>query len=630
MKRNISFLYTTLFVLLLTSCNDNNVSSTSSNPITESVSQSEIVTRPTNIKTTIYLAGDSTVKTYDEDQYIGGWGQFLDEFLSEDVKVVNCANGGRSSRSFINEGRLYNIKDSNYSYSFSQNNGDSIEDVIKEGDFLFIQFGHNDDASKLSNYQTIYDRMVPLGEKDENGIYPTTEGIKKETTHLPEEFTKSANSNEINSALAEIKKYGSEYYAYDSGGTYKWYLKQYIDFARKVNATPVLVTPVARVKYSNGTIIGGAGLHGENFAYVEAVRQLAIEENCLLIDLFKESKDILETATEEYGNYLMALKPNDLKGSWPTGYDKTYNNVALGYTGIEATHYNKYGAFLQAGKVTEAIIKDQSKLEEYFSFKDYLLTTPTSYIDPSNLLSKSIVNKIEEKFDTVNVTNPNRQYLNPLEIITKIEQMVAKGEVTNNNYLQFEEECKAIYELYYSLNIDDRDSVTNISILKEYEKQVNDLIEANRPKPIATLSYEFSSLEDGAYEENIVTDNYTIYADSSKNIEVKSSNANATYNGVTYSTTKYIKLGGTGSFNKNRGISFEVSGPCVVSIMAKSSGSTDRVIKMVDSSNKEVGNYAAATSVGITSLEIDKADTYFISSTSGGVYVYMILIEYYE
>ena len=629
MKRNINFISVTLLVLLLSSCNDN-ISSTNSNSSNNSISQSEEIIRPTNIKTTIYLAGDSTVKTYDEEQYIGGWGQFLDEFLTEDVDVINCANGGRSSRSFINEGRLYNINDSNFNYSFSQNNGDSIEDVIKEGDFLFIQFGHNDDASKLSNYQTIYDRMVPLGEKDENGIYPTTEGIKKETTHLPEEFTKSANSNEINSALTEIQKYGSEYYSYDSGGTYKWYLKQYIDFARKVKATPVLITPVARVKYSNGTIIGGAGLHGENFAYVEAVRQLANEENCLLIDLFKESKDILETATEEYGNYLMALKPNDLKGSWPTGYDKTYNNVALGYTGIEATHYNKYGAFLQAAKVAEAIINNESKLEEYFSFKDYLLTTPTTYVDPSNLLSKSIVNKIEEKFSIVNVTNPNRQYLNPSEVMTKIEQMALKGEVNNDNYLQFEEECKTIYELYYSLNIDDRDSVTNLNILKEYEKQVNDLIEANRPKPIATSSYEFSSLEDGTYEENIVTDDYTIYADSSKNIEVKSSNANATYNGVTYSTTKYIKLGGTGSFNKNRGISFEVTGPCVISIMAKSSGSADRVIKMVDSSNKEVGNYAAATSVGITSVEIDKADTYFISSTSGGVYVYMILIEYYE
>lgn len=629
MKRNINFISVTLLVLLLSSCNDN-ISSTNSNSSNNSISQSEEIIRPTNIKTTIYLAGDSTVKTYDEEQYIGGWGQFLDEFLTEDVDVINCANGGRSSRSFINEGRLYNINDSNFNYSFSQNNGDSIEDVIKEGDFLFIQFGHNDDASKLSNYQTIYDRMVPLGEKDENGIYPTTEGIKKETTHLPEEFTKSANSNEINSALTEIKKYGNEYYSYDSGGTYKWYLKQYIDFARKVKATPVLITPVARVKYSNGTIIGGAGLHGENFAYVEAVRQLANEENCLLIDLFKESKDILETATEEYGNYLMALKPNDLKGSWPTGYDKTYNNVALGYTGIEATHYNKYGAFLQAAKVAEAIINNESKLEEYFSFKDYLLTTPTTYVDPSNLLSKSIVNKIEEKFNIVNVTNPNRQYLNPSEVMTKIEQMALKGEVNNDNYLQFEEECKTIYELYYSLNIDDRDSVTNLNILKEYEKQVNDLIDANRPKPIATSSYEFSSLEDGTYEENIVTDDYTIYADSSKNIEVKSSNANATYNGVTYSTTKYIKLGGTGSFNKNRGISFEVTGPCVISIMAKSSGSADRVIKMVDSSNKEVGNYAAATSVGITSVEIDKADTYFISSTSGGVYVYMILIEYYE
>ena len=134
----------------------------------------------------IFLAGDSTVKTYNDNQYIAGWGQYLDLFLKDEIEVINCANGGRSSRSFINEGRLFNIDDSSFSYNFSQNDGKSIEDCIQEGDFLFIQFGHNDDNTKLaSTYTTIFDRMVPLGEPDANGIYPVTPAVKSKTTSLP-------------------------------------------------------------------------------------------------------------------------------------------------------------------------------------------------------------------------------------------------------------------------------------------------------------------------------------------------------------------------------------------------------------------------------------------------------------
>ena len=54
---------------------------------------------------TIYLAGDSTVQTYTDSWFIGGWGQFFQLFLNEsNAKVVNCAKGGRSARSFINSG----------------------------------------------------------------------------------------------------------------------------------------------------------------------------------------------------------------------------------------------------------------------------------------------------------------------------------------------------------------------------------------------------------------------------------------------------------------------------------------------------------------------------------------------
>ena len=53
---------------------------------------------------------------------------------------------------------------------------------------------------------------------------------KSTTATLPEAYTKLATAAEESAALTEIAKYGSEYYAYGSG-TYKWYLKQYIDFS---------------------------------------------------------------------------------------------------------------------------------------------------------------------------------------------------------------------------------------------------------------------------------------------------------------------------------------------------------------------------------------------------------------
>ena len=51
----------------------------------------------------IFLAGDSIVQDYTQEEFIAGWGQYLPKFLKKDVEVVNCAKGGRSSRLFINE-----------------------------------------------------------------------------------------------------------------------------------------------------------------------------------------------------------------------------------------------------------------------------------------------------------------------------------------------------------------------------------------------------------------------------------------------------------------------------------------------------------------------------------------------
>ena len=588
--------------------------------------------KPNNSATpTIYLAGDSTVKTYEDGQYIAGWGQYLDLFLDESITVVNAAHGGRSSRSFINEGRLYNIENANYSYTFSQNGGKSIEDCIKAGDFLFIQFGHNDDASKPSNYSSMFDRMVPLGEPDANGIYPTTPAERTSTSTLPEAYTKLATDAEETKALAEIAKYGSEYYAYGSG-TYKWYLKQYIDFARSVGAPPVLITPVARVKFSGGNIIGGAGLHGENFAYVEAVRQLAQEENCLLIDLFAESKTMLETATPAYANYLMALKPNDLTGQWPTGYDGAYGNADAGYTGIEATHYNKYGAYLQAAKLAELILSNEAvaKDGERFNFSDHILTTPEKYIDPSNLIGKNTVAALEALLTTINVTNPNRTYPDPAEVVAAIDAITAMGEVNADNYLDIQAKCEAARVAYNGLNVDDRSAVSNLEALEAAEAAVEAVIKSLRPDPVKTVIFNADELEGTLYDSTITENGFTLVGTSEKFMEKKGKKVTFTYADVSYSMTYGLSVGGSAKFGTYRYVSFQVEGACTVTIAVQSSGSAVRTLNMVDASGKVVGSFEAGTSVTLTSVDVSEAGTYSVGSAGSGMYIFVIVIEYFE
>src|SRR5699024_11082179 len=124
----------------------------------------------------VYIAGDSTVQTYYEtESKQAGWGQFISEYFSREVNFFNHAIGGRSSKSFIEEGRL-----------------EKIVSDITEGDYLLVQMGHNDS-----------------------------------TKSKPERYTEP----------------------YDE---YKSYLKQYIDEVRRKGATPILITPVARLHYVKG------------------------------------------------------------------------------------------------------------------------------------------------------------------------------------------------------------------------------------------------------------------------------------------------------------------------------------------------------------------------------------------
>lgn len=76
----------------------------------------------------IHIAGDSTAQTYSADRYpMTGWGQMIRCGLGPGVEIRNHAIAGRSTKTFIEEGRL-----------------DRIAAEIKRGDTLLIQFGHND------------------------------------------------------------------------------------------------------------------------------------------------------------------------------------------------------------------------------------------------------------------------------------------------------------------------------------------------------------------------------------------------------------------------------------------------------------------------------------------------------
>ncbi|MTI60447.1 MAG: rhamnogalacturonan acetylesterase [Firmicutes bacterium] len=131
----------------------------------------------------LFIAGDSTASNYTLDRFPRtGWGQIIGNFFTNDLVVINTAVSGRSSKNFIEEGHF-----------------DNILKQISEGDYLFIQFGHNDQKEDKKRHTE-----------------PST--------------------------------------------SYKSYLTRYIEGVRSIKAVPILLTPISRRKFdSKGNIIDTHG-----------------------------------------------------------------------------------------------------------------------------------------------------------------------------------------------------------------------------------------------------------------------------------------------------------------------------------------------------------------------------------
>lgn len=212
--------------------------------------------------TKIFYAGDSTCAQNDITTFPQtGLGQGLELYVKKEIKIYNHAMNGRSTKSFMEEGRLA-----------------AIEREISEGDFLFIQFGHNDEK----------------------------------------EFDKA--------------RYTTPF------GTFKENLKTFINAARKVGATPVLVTPLERRCFEDAWKLG-KGEHGD---YVAGMKEVAAEEQVALIDLNTKSRAKMEDAgAVETTKWFMHLA----KGEYPSCPEGKIDN----------THLKQDGARVFAGLIAEGL-----------------------------------------------------------------------------------------------------------------------------------------------------------------------------------------------------------------------------------------------------------------------------------
>ena len=133
------------------------------NPNVTEIDIEQLPTREKAEKPTIYIAGDSTAQTYNYTKVYPqtGWGQVFADYFNDDIIIENRAMGGRSSKSYDNDGRL-----------------DRILTEMHPGDYVFIQFGINDGAeNKPERYISVedYKKLITdkyIGEVEKRGGTP--------------------------------------------------------------------------------------------------------------------------------------------------------------------------------------------------------------------------------------------------------------------------------------------------------------------------------------------------------------------------------------------------------------------------------------------------------------------------
>lgn len=285
---------------------------------TQDIINEEVAT--TEEKSTIWIVGDSTVSSFNDDYFYPryGWGTQIDKYFDLDqFEVQNIALSGRSSKSFTTEPEYQ-----------------ALLDGMKDGDYLFIGFGHNDEKTEVDRYTN------PNGDYMSEGSF--------------------ANSLYVN----------------------------YIKPATDKGVTSVLMTPIVRRSASGNWT--PAELHvtatSGNFEggdYSKAIRSLGENLNIAVVDLTDLTKSLYDE-----------LKPSETLNlhAWTSNKEASVDNT---HTNIWGAHYN---AYLIAKTVKELNINGlseyvvESSIASAPTKEEYLQSNP-DYVAPSydNNLEDSIL-----------------------------------------------------------------------------------------------------------------------------------------------------------------------------------------------------------------------------------------------
>jgi rhamnogalacturonan acetylesterase len=208
---------------------------------------------------TLWLIGDSTMRNVEgeADVDLWGWGDCItSSFDIKRIRVMNLASGGRSSRTFFTEGKW-----------------DAVAAELNPGDFVLMQFGHND-AGRL------HDNSRTLGSLD--GIGAETETIDNVLTKKPETVH-----------------------------TYGWYLSHYIQDAKAKSTTPIVCSPIPRCPRPGTTMDANTS----PTTYRLWAQQVAVREGAPFIDLY-------QLIWSEYAK----MQPKEIKAKYFCLLDYTHTN----------------------------------------------------------------------------------------------------------------------------------------------------------------------------------------------------------------------------------------------------------------------------------------------------------------
>ena len=193
-------------------------------------------------KPTLYIIGDSTVRNSNRPQC--GWGEMIHLYLDTTrLNISNQAMAGRSTRTFIKEGRW-----------------DQVLSALKPGDFVIMQFGHNEGS-------------VP--DTSRRGYRGVLRGTGDET----KELTWQDGSKEI------VHSYG-------------WYLKKFCREAKLKGAVPIIASMIPRNEFRDRKVIRASNDFGR------WAEEIALKENIYFIDLNNITADKYdESGPEKVSGY---------------------------------------------------------------------------------------------------------------------------------------------------------------------------------------------------------------------------------------------------------------------------------------------------------------------------------------